>query len=62
MMFFDSERNEPVFHGVGYQTKTEFSSENEKRIRILIRRQVLKNLADQQCSVKRVAQLVACAC
>ena len=48
--------------GVGYQTKTEFSSENEKWIRILIRRKVIKNLADQQCSVKRVAQLAACAC
>ena len=30
MMFFDSERNERELHGVGYQTKTEFSNENEK--------------------------------
>ena len=46
-MFFDCESNELKFHGVEYQTKTEFSNENEKWIRILIRGQV--NLADQQC-------------
>ena len=62
MMFFDSERNERELHGVGYRTETEFSNENETWIRTLIRRQVIKNLADQQCSVKGVAQLVACAC
>ena len=62
MMFFDSETNERELHGVRYQTETEFSNENEKWIRTLIRRKVIKNLADQQCSVKGVAQLVAYAC
>ena len=50
MMFLDCESNERELHSVGYQTKTEFSNENEKiENRTLIRGKVIKNLTYQQC-------------